>query len=502
MIEDNEARVLQALKRDLNRHDLESTFTDIYTLKLEIMDFLKNLKRWTSTEKVDAGFILGFLGKARLRKDPLGVSLIIGAWNFPFVLLLQPLIAAIAAGLCISIASSRYKIQASVLSNQELGCCVMLKPSELAVQSGLLLQDLVPKYLDPLAIRIVTAGPTEMSYILEKHFNQIFFTGSSTVARFIAAAAAKHLTPTVLELGGQGPCVVTKSANIDLAARRITHSKFINAGQICLSVNHVFAEPEIMDQLVDRMAYWNDQYLSQGNSDMCRIVNERNFSRLARLLEETKGQTVYGGDWNRNEKFIHPTIVKDITLDDTLMSEELFGPILPVIPASVDEAIDSINAGPEPLAIYIFAQNDTVVEKIMNRTISGGVTINNVFFHANLNGAPFGGVGESGYGSYHGKHGIDCFSHSRPVVSPPAWFDNLLGFSYPPYDAKNRKYLTVKNSLYFQRGETLEYQRRVASKGNHVSVLSAIGLAVILGLYYFCSSSRLQLTSLFGCSRV
>jgi aldehyde dehydrogenase (NAD+) len=344
------------------------------------------------------------------------------------------------------------------------------------------LQELIPKYLDSLAIRIAACGPAETSYILEKRFNQIFFTGSSKTARFVAEAAAKHLTPTVLELGGQGPCIVTKSANIDLAARRITNLKFANAGQVCLTVNHVFAEPEILDQLIARMAYWNDEYLSKGNHHMSRIVDERSFDRLAKLLANTKGSTVYGGKWNRDDKFIHPTIVKDVTMNDSLMSEEIFGPILPVISASVDEAIEGINQLPEPLAIYIFSQDNEVVNKVLNNTISGGVTINNVLFHASLSGAPFGGVGESGHGAYHGTYGIDCFSHSRPVVTPPTWLDKLVGFTYAPYEAKNIKYLTVKNSLGFKRGETLEDQRKHKSFWSGGMILSAAG-AVAIGLY-------------------
>lgn len=359
---------------------------------------------------------------------------------------------------------------------------MLLKPSELAMHSEKLLQELVPQYLDPLAIRIVTAGPAETGYILEKRFNQIFFTGSSRVARHITAAAAKHLTPTVLELGGQGPCIVAKSADIDLAARRITSAKFTNAGQICLTVNHVFAEPEIVDQLIERLSYWNDQYLSKGNDGMCRIVNERNFDRLMGLLEKTHGNVVYKGPQDREDKFIHPVIVKDVTLDDSLMSEELFGPILPVITTTVDKAIESINGLPDPLAIYIFSRNNAEVEQVMDRTLSGGVTINNVFFHATLHDTPFGGVGESGYGAYHGKHGIDCFSHSRAVVSPPTWLDRLMGFSYPPYSMKSLKHVAVKNTLGFKRGETLEDQKRTTGRKSAVFA-SAIGLTVVLAVY-------------------
>ncbi|KIX01176.1 uncharacterized protein Z518_08901 [Rhinocladiella mackenziei CBS 650.93] len=433
MLEDNEERIIAALKQDLNRHALESMAAEIYTLKSDVQDHLKNLDEWTSTKRINSGFVMGCLGNARLRKQPLGVALIIGAWNFPLLLLLQPMIAAVAAG-----------------------CCIMLKPSELSIHSQRLLQELVPRYLDQQAVKLVTAGPQQMSYILEKRFNQIFFTGSSKVARFITAAAAKHLTPTVLELGGQGPCIVSKLADIDFAAKRITCAKFTNAGQICLSVNHVFAEPEIVDQPIERMSYWNAQYLREGCQDMCRIINDRHFDRLSDLLSRTSGKIAYGGEHDKSTKFFHPTIVRDVEMDDSLLSEELFGPICPVIACSVSEAVDRTNKLPTPLALYIFSTDQAVTDKIIANTLSGGVTINNVFFHANLHNAPFGGVGESGYGAYHGKYGVDCFSHQRAVVAPPSWLDRFMSFTYPPYKTESTKYLTVKNSMGFKRGKTKE----------------------------------------------
>lgn len=268
----------------------------------------------------------------------------------------------------------------------------------------------MPKYLDQRAIRVITGGPAEMAYILEKRYDHIFFTGSSKIARFITAAAAKHLTPVVLELGGQGPCIVSKTADIDLAARRIASAKYLNAGQICLTVNHVFAEPEIVDELSERLTYWNAQFLLQGDSDMCRIVNEKNFDRLSGLLDDTKGTISCGGKRDRAQKFIEPTVVKDVKMQDSLMSEELFGPILPVITATVDEALAFINDLPASLALYIFTSDSAQAEEVLNKTASGGVTINNTLFHGTLDNAPFGGVGESGYGSYHGPYGIETFS--------------------------------------------------------------------------------------------
>lgn len=237
MVTENEDRILKALNQDLNRHDFESHASDILGMKMDIIDHIKHLEEWTADSKPDAGIIFGTLGKAKIRKEPLGVALIIGAWKFPILLLLQPMLGAIAAG-----------------------CCVMLKPSELSIASQDLLVELIPKYLDPSAIRLVTGGPQETSKVLEKRFNHIFFTGSNKIARFITAAAAKHLTPTVLELGGQGPAIVTNTANIDLAAKRIAAAKFQNAGQICLTVNHIFAEPEIHDEVSD-IRRWVEDFI-------------------------------------------------------------------------------------------------------------------------------------------------------------------------------------------------------------------------------------------------
>jgi aldehyde dehydrogenase (NAD+) len=294
MIEENEAEILAALKADLNRHDFESHASDIFGMKSDILEHIEHLEEWAADDIPKAGFIFGTLGKARVRKEPLGVALVIGAWNFPFLLLLQPLFAAITAG-----------------------CCVMLKPSEISVASQDLLHKLIPKYLDGSAIRLVTGGPAETSYILEHKFNHIFFTGSGKVARFVTAAAAKHLTPCVLELGGQGPAIVTATADIDLAAKRIAYGKFLNAGQICLSINHVFVDPAIHDEFLARLGYWFTTYLGSSSDQYCKIVNERNFDRLSLMLAKTRGNVQYGGMQDKGRSFFSPTVVSDVNLQGT-----------------------------------------------------------------------------------------------------------------------------------------------------------------------------------------
>lgn len=292
MIVDNEERIIQALHDDLHRHPMESKNIDIHGLKVEIMEHITHLEEWAADEIPDAGFIFGTLGKARVRKEPLGVALIIGAWNFPIALTLQPAVSATAAG-----------------------CCVMLKPSELSKASEKLLKELVSTYMDPTAVRLVTGGPGETGEILKLRFDHVFFTGSSKVARYITQATAKHLTPTVLELGGQGPAIVCASADVDVAAKRIAWVKWMNAGQICLSVNHVFADAAIHDAFVERLKYWNETFEADSeNEQMCRIVNESNFDRLTGMLEKTRGDRVYGGRTDRASKYIQPTIFTNINM--------------------------------------------------------------------------------------------------------------------------------------------------------------------------------------------
>lgn len=293
MISENEDAIVQALHSDLGRHESETLFADIQGVKKSILEHLNNLEKWVADEPVEgAGFIMGTLGKARIKKEPLGLVLIIGAWNFPFLLTLSPVVAAIAAG-----------------------CTIVIKPSELAVASQNLMAELVAKYLDPTAIRLITAGPAETTELLKLKFDHIFFTGSTKVAKFVAAAAAKNLTPTVLELGGQGPAIITRSADCDLAAKRIAYAKFLNAGQICLSVNHVFVDPSVHDKFTERLVYWSTQFGAGPDTDMCKIINQRNYERLANLIDESQGKVLQSELAPRNKKtFLKPTIVTGVDM--------------------------------------------------------------------------------------------------------------------------------------------------------------------------------------------
>ncbi|KAI6600883.1 hypothetical protein MCOR06_000603 [Pyricularia oryzae] len=461
LVHDNEQLIIEALAQDLGRHEMESRAADLAGLKGDILEHIEHLEEWAATEPVKgAGVLFGTLGGAHIRKEPLGVALIIGAWNFPVILALQPVIAAVAAG-----------------------CCAIVKPSELAGASERVIVELANRYLDGSAIRVVTGGPKETAEFLEYRFDQIFFTGSTKVAKFVAAAAAKHLTPTVLELGGQCPAVVTKTADIDLAAKRIAYVKFLNAGQICLSVNHVFVDPAVHDQFVDSLKRWTVEFGATGQ--MCNIINERNYDRLSGLLEKTQGKVLCGEKGSRETKKLPATVVDQVTMSDSLLTEELFGPICPVITATPDEAIAAINSLPLPLALYVFSNDQKEIDHVLSNAISGGVTINDALMHVAVPNAPFGGVGDSGMGYYHGRHGFEAFTHKRVVVGLPRWLEGVMSFRYPPYDVKNAGKMAVKNNLGFQRGETMADQRVGGFKAGAALRRAFVWAAVLgAGLYW------------------
>jgi aldehyde dehydrogenase (NAD+) len=294
LLEDNETLIRQSLQKDLNRHDFETLFCECFAPRTDVLDHLEHIDKWTADQKLDGSFLVNYLYGTVIRPEPRGLALIIGPWNFPVSLILQPMIAAISAG-----------------------CTVLLKPSEVTTATQSLLVELIPKYMDSSAIRVVTGGAAETSRILERKFDHIFFTGSPPVARYVAAAAAKHLTPTVLELGGQAPAIVTKTADIDLAAKSIAWVKYLNAGQICLSVNHVFAHPDVRDLLVRRIGFFFTEFTKDGLENMTGIANSKNFERLKGAVENSSGTIAYGGleTMDMPKLHIRPTIISDVKPD-------------------------------------------------------------------------------------------------------------------------------------------------------------------------------------------
>ncbi|KAJ6272161.1 Aldehyde/histidinol dehydrogenase [Bipolaris maydis] len=381
MIEDNEREIQEALTSDLGRHEMENWTTDFMGLKMDILHHINNVEKWVETTPVPGSGIVGWIGRARIRGEPRGVS----------------------------------------------------------------------------CIRLVTGGPEETTRFLERKFDYIFFTGSTKIARFIAAAAAKHLTPTTLELGGQCPAFVTKTADIELSAKRIALVKFTNAGQICLTANHVLVDPAVHDAFVARLEHWTREFAATGH--MCRIINKRNHDRLTSLLDKSSGTIIRCGEAPAVDCRMAPVIVTNVKPTDAIMSEELFGPICPVIPCTIDDAIAVTNSLPKPLALYIFSSDKNETDYIQDRTLSGGVTINDTLFPAGVPNAPFGGVGESGMGAFHGEYGFQSFTHLRIVTMPPTWLDRFMGFRYLPFNAKNKGMVAVSNKGRSRRGETLQDQK-------------------------------------------
>ena len=424
-----------------------------------------------STEQLDQSRRETLLRRMLTVPSPLG--------NFPDTLTLSPLASAIAAG-----------------------CCALVKPSEVAAHSAELIIRLAPKYLDPEAYAFVSGGAAETQYMLSHKYDHVFFTGSTSIAKHVAAATAKHLTPTVLELGGQGPAIVTATANVDLAAKRIASAKYMNAGQICLSVNHTFVHPTVHDEFLERIKYWNATFTANGsNSEMCTIINERNHTRLSNMLENTSGTVICGGKAqteNAHENNtqspssplkLFPTVVSKLTITDSLLTSELFGPILPVLSADHISACITIRSMPHPLGLYIFSTSQSEIDYILSNTLSGGVTINDCMLHAGAPDVPFGGVGDSGSGAYHGRYGFDTFTHKRTVVRLPDFLDRVMGFRYPPYDmAKSKTALAVKAPK-FKRGEGLEDQK--LGGGGFPALALVIGIVAGLGVAVAASTGQL-----------
>ncbi len=407
---ERDAELSAALAADLGKASVESYLTEIAFTRLEVDDTLAHLDRWVKPAKV-AVPLTQRPGRARVIPEPLGVVLIIGPWNYPLQLVLAPLVAAIAAG-----------------------NAAVLKPSELAPASSAILARLVREYLDPDCVAVVEGGVPETTALLAEHWDHIFYTGNGTVGRVVMEAAAKHLTPVTLELGGKSPAIVDRHANIRVAARRIAWGKFVNCGQTCVAPDYVLVDRDVEMPFLDALTscvrdfYGRDPRASR---DYARIVNDRHFARLTALLDGG-GTPVLGGDTDAVDRYIAPTVLTDVDPDSPIMREEIFGPLLPVLPVDdVDAAISFVNGRDKPLALYVFSEDDGVVDRVLTSTSSGGVTVNGTLLHLAVPELPFGGVGPSGMGAYHGRAGFDTFSHGKGVLDRTTRLDPPV--TYPPY---------------------------------------------------------------------
>ncbi|MDH6097456.1 aldehyde dehydrogenase [Anabaenopsis sp. FSS-46] len=408
---DNEQAIIQALKADLHKPEFETYAIEIGVVT-EIDYAIKHLKSWTKPKQAPVPWKF-FTYSAKIYPEPLGVVLIIGPWNYPLQLIISPLVGAIAAG-----------------------NCAIIKPSEIAPHTSNLLAEIIGKYFPSEYIAVVEGGIETSEKLLAEKFDHIFFTGGTKVGKIIMAAAAKHLTPVTLELGGKSPCIVDTDIHLEHTVKRITWGKFINAGQTCIAPDYLLVHQKIKQDLVDGLKKCLKEFYGDNpanSPDYARIISRKQFDRLVNLIEN--GQIIIGGETKAEELYIAPTLLDHVSLTDPVMEEEIFGPILPIIEyTDITEAIALINSRPKPLALYIFTQNQTLQKQVLQATSSGGVCINDTVMQVGVSSLPFGGVGDSGIGSYHGKASFDTFSHDKSVLKNSFWLD--LDWRYAPYQGK------------------------------------------------------------------
>lgn len=407
-----------ALAEDLGKSDIEAHLTEISVVLSEVRLAKRNLWHWMLPTPRPVPLTVQ-PAWAQTVRDPYGVVLIIGPWNYPLQLILAPLVGALAGG-----------------------NSAVIKPSEHAPATSSLLAKLAPIYFDQRTVRVVEGAVEESTTLLQQRWDLIFYTGGGAVARIVADAAAKHLTPTVLELGGKSPVYVDATADLTVTARRLIWAKTVNAGQTCIAPDYLLVHEQIHDALVAELRDAVHEQLGSApatNSDFARIVNQGHFERLSALLDD--GTRAVGGGTNRDDLRIEPTVLTDVSADSPVMQEEIFGPILPMLSVSgIDEAIDFVNEREKPLALYVYAQDCAVAGRFQRETSSGALGVNVSLAHAAVPGLPFGGVGASGMGSYHGRRSFDAFTHEKAVLRKPTSLDTLQ-LAYPPYTPEKRRLL-------------------------------------------------------------
>ena len=404
-----ENRILEALKADMGKPELEGYSSDIAFTLSEIDLALKKLKSWMKPVRVPTP-LAHLPGSSYIHSDPYGVTLIMGPWNYPFNLVVAPLVGAMAAG-----------------------NCAVLKPSELAPVTSGVITELFAEYFDPAYIAVVTGDVSVAQNLLAEQWDYIFFTGSPTIGKKVMAAAAQHLTPLTLELGGKSPCIIDQDVSLETATKRIVWGKFFNAGQTCIAPDYVMVHKSIKNEFIRQCKKTVTEFYGQDVSsspDLARIINHNHFDRLTGLLENT--HILVGGEKDRNKRYLSPTIVDGIDWDHPIMNEEIFGPILPVLDyEDLDSVIRLVNSKPKPLALYFFSNNKAHRKKMIKHSRSGGVCINDTINHIIPNNLPFGGVGNSGMGNYHGKASFNTFSHQKSNLNRSFLFD--LDIKYAPY---------------------------------------------------------------------
>lgn len=414
VIDDYEQRLIEALHNDLSKSPFESYMTEIGVTKEELHLHRKRLRSWAKPKRVRTP-LAHFMAASFIYPEPYGVVLIIAPWNYPFQLLFTPLIGAISAG-----------------------NCVVLKPSEYSPKSSAVMQEMIEKSFEPEYISLFQGGIEMAQALLQEKFDYIFYTGSSSVGRKVMEHASKHLTPVTLELGGKSPCIVDHEANIDLAARRIAWGKFLNAGQTCVAPDYLLVHREVKRELIRAIEKYIKEFFGKNpkeSDDFARIINKKHFDRLCLLMEGTTILT--GGSRERSSRYIAPTLIQDVLPESPIMQEEIFGPLLPVLGyETLDEAIGFVNSRPKPLALYFFSDNKKKQKKVLQQTSFGGGCMNDTVLHV-ASRLPFGGVGNSGMGSYHGRASFETFSHRKSVLKRSNLID--LRLRYAPFNGKLKK---------------------------------------------------------------
>ena len=408
-----EKALCNALKQDLGKSSMESYMCEIGLTLSELHWMKKHLPRLAKCTRVSTP-VSQFAAKSFRSPSPYGNVLIMSPWNYPFLLTMEPLVDAIAAG-----------------------NTVILKPSAYSPYVSDVICLIIKEIFDPAYVSVVTGGRAENNCLLNEHFDYIFFTGSQAVGKEVMRKAAEYLTPVTLELGGKSPCIVTESADLKLAARRIVFGKFLNCGQTCVAPDYIYVQDSIKDQLVKELINETKRQFTDSplnNNDYGKIVNEKHFNRISGLINNSK--VVLGGASNADSLRIEPTIMDNVTFDDAVMQEEIFGPLMPILAFhSVEEAVNTVNAHMHPLALYIFTKNKKEARYVTSRCNYGGGCINDTIIHLATSKMGFGGFGESGMGSYHGKAGFDTFSHYKSIVDKKCWLD--LPMRYQPYTKTN-----------------------------------------------------------------
>jgi aldehyde dehydrogenase (NAD+) len=405
-LEENEPLLHEAIYKDFKKSEFDNYTTELSLLYKDIKEARSNIFKWSRIKPVSTG-ILNFPASSYIIPEPLGVCLVIGAWNYPYQLSFAPVIAAIAAG-----------------------NTVILKPSELPSNTAAAMAKIVKESFDPAFFTVVEGGVEETQELLKQKFDKIFFTGSTKVGKIVYKAAAENLTPVTLELGGKSPAIVTESCNLKVSVKRLVWGKFLNAGQTCIAPDYVLVHKSIEKNFLEQLkteiisqhfAFENDNYL--------QIINNDNFERLTKMLIQEK--IYFGGEKNLESRYIQPTIMQNVTMEDAVMQEEIFGPILPVLTyETIEEAIAKVNSLPKPLSCYLFTKRGSIKKKILKEISFGGGAINETVMHISNSNLPFGGVGHSGIGNYHGEAGFKTFTHYKSVMDKPTWLDPSIRY-YP-----------------------------------------------------------------------